>query len=212
MDLRQSIYDYPGKVLWSRMTLRPDGTMTGASRDPRLGARAPAVLRHALLPHARRPRPHRSRARAGALSTASRAPGDGAADTDAVAGRGLIGAVDFGTLATPLVVEVALSSVSEDGALANLRAEAPDFDFDRMHAAARTAWAAGARLRWTSPPPRRCARSAGDGALPRAAGAQPVDGRGRTLPRPGRRGAPGATASTSCPPSRCGTPIAPSSR
>src|SRR5215469_3958464 len=29
LDLRTSIYDYPGKVLWSRIRLRPDGTVTG---------------------------------------------------------------------------------------------------------------------------------------------------------------------------------------
>ena len=29
LDLRHSIYDYPGKVLWSRIRLHPDGTVTG---------------------------------------------------------------------------------------------------------------------------------------------------------------------------------------
>ncbi len=29
MDLRSSIYNYPGKVLWSRIRLRADGTVTG---------------------------------------------------------------------------------------------------------------------------------------------------------------------------------------
>ncbi len=29
VDLRTSMYDYPGKVQWSRMRLRPDGTLTG---------------------------------------------------------------------------------------------------------------------------------------------------------------------------------------
>ena len=29
VDLRSSIYDYPGKVLWSRIRVRPDGTVTG---------------------------------------------------------------------------------------------------------------------------------------------------------------------------------------
>jgi putative alpha-1,2-mannosidase len=29
IDLRTSLYDYPGKVLWSRLRLRGDGTVTG---------------------------------------------------------------------------------------------------------------------------------------------------------------------------------------
>src|SRR5215470_7687548 len=29
IDLRSSIYDYPGKVLWSRIRIHPDGTVTG---------------------------------------------------------------------------------------------------------------------------------------------------------------------------------------
>ena len=29
IDLRTSLYDYPGKVLWSRLRLRSDGTVTG---------------------------------------------------------------------------------------------------------------------------------------------------------------------------------------
>ena len=29
LDLRSSIYNYPGKVLWSRLRIRNDGTVTG---------------------------------------------------------------------------------------------------------------------------------------------------------------------------------------
>ena len=29
LDLRSSIYNYPGKVLWSRIRIRKDGTVTG---------------------------------------------------------------------------------------------------------------------------------------------------------------------------------------
>ena len=55
-------------------------------------------------------------------------------------GRGLVAVFDFKPEAQPLVVKVALSSVSEDGAIANLDAEVPDFDFDAVHAAATAAW------------------------------------------------------------------------
>lgn len=29
IDLRSSLYNYPGKILWSGLHLRPDGTLTG---------------------------------------------------------------------------------------------------------------------------------------------------------------------------------------
>ncbi|MFH7611842.1 hypothetical protein RA272_31045, partial [Pseudomonas syringae pv. tagetis] len=29
LDMRTSMYDYPGKVLWSRVRVRADGTVTG---------------------------------------------------------------------------------------------------------------------------------------------------------------------------------------
>jgi len=47
---------------------------------------------------------------------------------------------DFKPEVQGLVVKVALSSVSEDGAIANLDAEVPHFDFDAVHAAATAAW------------------------------------------------------------------------
>ncbi len=139
VDLRQSIYNYPGKVLWSGLTLHPDGTATGF-RETRGWAPARQLYfamrfsssptGHAFTDREPEPVPYHG----------FKGPGDPSSDTDAIAGRGLVGVFDFGTLAVPLVVEVALSPVSEAGALANLRAEVPDFDFDRVHAAARTAW------------------------------------------------------------------------
>ena len=155
IDLRQSIYNYPGKVLWSRMTLHPDGTITGF-RETRGWAPARQLYfamrfsrtptGHALIDREAEPVPYHG----------FKGPGDDPADTDAIVGRGLIGVVDFGKLDAPLVVEVALSSVSEDGALANLRAEAPDFDFDRMHATASAAWQqALSSVEFTAPTPMR---------------------------------------------------------
>jgi predicted alpha-1,2-mannosidase len=52
----------------------------------------------------------------------------------------LVGVFDFGELNAPLIVKLALSTVSEEGALANLEAEAPGFDFDQVQTAARMAW------------------------------------------------------------------------
>ncbi len=139
IDLRQSIYNYPGKVLWSRLTLHPDGTITGF-RETR--GWAPARQLYFAMRFSRTPTGHAfiDREPEPVPYHGFKGPGNDPADTDAIAGRGLVGVVDFGTLAAPLVVEVALSSVSEAGALANLRAEVPGFDFDRLRAAARAAW------------------------------------------------------------------------
>jgi len=57
-----------------------------------------------------------------------------------IEGRQLVGTFDFGKLDAPLVVSVAISSVSEAGAIANLEAEAKDQNFDRIRADARTQW------------------------------------------------------------------------
>jgi predicted alpha-1,2-mannosidase len=51
-----------------------------------------------------------------------------------------VGTFDFGKLDAPLVVKVAISPVSEAGAIANLDAEVADFDFDRVRAQARQEW------------------------------------------------------------------------
>lgn len=57
-----------------------------------------------------------------------------------IEGRQLVGTFTFGKLDAPLVVKVALSPVSEAGAIANLDAEVTDFDFDRVRAQARQEW------------------------------------------------------------------------
>lgn len=67
-------------------------------------------------------------------------PGTSATDLDAIAGRGLEAVFDFGPLDSPLLVKVAISPVSEDNAVANLKAEAPGWDFDGARTAARAAW------------------------------------------------------------------------
>ena len=69
-----------------------------------------------------------------------RPPGNTPEDRQAMEGRGLIAVFHFGTLKAPLVVKVGLSPVSEENAIRNLEAEAPDFDFDSVHARARQAW------------------------------------------------------------------------
>ncbi|MBE7211130.1 MAG: GH92 family glycosyl hydrolase, partial [Gluconacetobacter diazotrophicus] len=155
IDLRQSIYDYPGKVLWSRLTLHPDGTLSGF-RETR--GWAPGRQLYFAMRFSRPPVAHalHDREAEPILYRGFRTPGTGPADTDAIAGRGLEAVLDFGQLHAPLVVEVALSPNSEDGARANLRAETPGLDFDRIHAAARAAWGRElATVEFSAPEPMR---------------------------------------------------------
>ena len=155
IDLRQSIYNYPGKVLWSRLTLHSDGTLTGF-RETR--GWAPARQLYFAMRFSRAPTAHafHDLEPEPVPYHGFKGPGTGPADTDAVAGRGLVGVLDFGTLTAPLVVTVALSPVGEAGALANLRAEMPGFDFNGARAAARAAWQRALSVaEFTGPAPMR---------------------------------------------------------
>ncbi|QNN45371.1 glycoside hydrolase family 92 protein [Thermomonas brevis] len=141
LDLRTSMYDYPGKVQWSRIRVRPDGTVTGfrETRGWAPGRQLYFALRfsqpmtgHALhdteqnVPYKGFPPP-------GEKDPAQRAQ---------IEGRQLVAGFDFGSaLRGPLVAKLAISPVSEDGAIANLDAEMPGFDFDRVRADAKAEWA-----------------------------------------------------------------------
>ncbi|MDX3899991.1 MAG: GH92 family glycosyl hydrolase [Sphingobium sp.] len=136
LDLRSSLYDYPGKILWSSLRLRPDGTITG-SRQTRgwapdrqffFAIRFSAPLKaHALL-NMEKDVPYKG----------FQGPRRG---SDALAermGKALVARLDFGTLDSPLQVKVAISSVDEAGAIANLESEPGDFD--AVRARTRAAW------------------------------------------------------------------------
>ncbi len=139
IDLRQSIYNYPGKVLWSRLRIRSDGTVTGF-RETR--GWAPARQLYFAMRFSEAPIGHElyDKEDEPVRYNPFKGPGDSPADTQAIVGRGLIGVLDFGLLKSPLVAKVALSSVSEEGAIANLDAEAKGFDFDGVRASAKAAW------------------------------------------------------------------------
>ncbi len=139
IDLRSSIYNYPGKVLWSRVRLRRDGTVTGMretrgwapGRQLYFAMRFSAPLAgHALYNREADPPPYKG----------FKSPGDTAQDTQSIEGRGLEAVFDFVPSARPLVVKVAISPVSEDNAIANMDAEVPGFDFDGVRAATQQLW------------------------------------------------------------------------
>lgn len=136
IDLRSSLYNYPGKVLWSGLHLRADGTLTGfretrgwaPGRKLFFAMRFSAPLTgHALLDRDK-----------DVAYKGFQAPGRGSDALPEKLGRALEARLDFGTLRRPLEVKVALSGVDEAGAIANLDSEAGDFD--AVHARAETAW------------------------------------------------------------------------
>ncbi|NWF32636.1 glycoside hydrolase family 92 protein [Stenotrophomonas sp. SAM-B] len=139
LDLRTSLYDYPGKIMWSRLRAREDGTITGfrETRGWAPGRQLYFAMRFSrpLTGHAfhntETDIAYKGFPPPGHQSPAQRAQ---------IEGRQLVGTFDFGTLDTPLVVTVAISSVSEAGAIANLESEVPGFDFDRVRAEAKTQW------------------------------------------------------------------------
>ena len=134
LDLVRSIYDYDGKVLWSRVEVKGPSLVTGFrhtrgwARDRQLyfamafskpfrswGARNAEEL------------PYRGFWRK--WNVGERFP--------EMAGRKLTLHFDFDTAADErILVKVALSAVSVEGALANLEAEAPGWDFDAVRARA----------------------------------------------------------------------------
>ncbi len=141
VDLRTSMYDYPGKILWSRLRLRADGTVTGY-RQTR--GWAPGRQLYFAMRFSRPLRGHAFHdtesdvVYRGFPPPAEKDPGARAQ----IEGRQLVGSFDFGPGGRePLLVKVSISPVSEDNAIANLDAEAPGWDFDGMRVAARAQWA-----------------------------------------------------------------------
>ena len=139
IDTRTSMYAYPGKVLWSRLRLRADNTLTGfrETRGWAAGRQLYFAMRFSTAPSA-----HSFNDTEQDILYKGFAP---PAESDSSAraqieGRALVGVVDFPAATRELVVKVSISPVSEDNAIANLEAEMPDFDFDTVRRAAKKSW------------------------------------------------------------------------
>lgn len=126
LDLRSSLYNYPGKVLWSTVRLRPDGLVTGCrqtrgwapDRHLCFAMRFSAPLKeHAFVSTER-----------DVAYKGFQGPGRGSDAVVERAGRALVARFDFGASSKPLEVTTAISSVDEAGAIANLASEPGDFD------------------------------------------------------------------------------------
>ncbi len=140
LDLRTSMYDYPGKILWSRVRVRPDGTVTGfretrgwaPGRQLYFAMRFSQPLSGHQLHDTEQDVVYKGFPPPGEKDPTQRAQ---------IEGRQLVAAFDVAPEAgKPLLVKVAISPVSEEGAIANLDAEAPGWDFDGMRAAAKQQW------------------------------------------------------------------------
>jgi predicted alpha-1,2-mannosidase len=138
LDLRTSIYSYPGKVSWSRIRVAQDGTITGMretrgwapGRQLYFALRFDRPLVGKALYNKEDAVPYKGFAQ----------PGRTAFDRAQMEGRALVGVFDFGVIDGPLVAKVALSSVSEDNAVLNLASDEKGFDFDGLRARSKTAW------------------------------------------------------------------------
>lgn len=139
IDLRSSIYNYPGKVLWSRLRVREDGTITGM-RETRGWAPGRQLYFAMRFSQPAQRRSLYDREPLPVEYKGFKTPGTTPENTQSIEGRGVLAVLDFVPGAAPLVIKVALSSVSEDGAIANMEDEVPAFDFDAVHAAATATW------------------------------------------------------------------------
>lgn len=139
IDLRTSLYDYPGKVLWSRLRVRADGTVTGfretrgwaPGRQLYFAMRFSQPITGQQLHDTEQDVIYKGFPPPGEKDPRQRAQ---------IEGRQLVAAFDFDARQQPLLVKVALSPVSEDNAIANLDAEVPDWNFDRVAADAKQQW------------------------------------------------------------------------
>lgn len=138
LDLRPSIYDYPGKVLWSNLQVRADGTVTGCrtTRGWAPGRELCLAMRF-NQPIVSRELYNRE---TDVVYKGFKGPGYQAQDKNAQNGRAIVGVFDFGELKAPLLVKVAVSSVSEANAIANLDQDGKGWDFNTQRHDALEAW------------------------------------------------------------------------
>jgi predicted alpha-1,2-mannosidase len=138
LDLRQSIYDYGSKNLWSRLRVRDATTITGM-RETR--GWAPGRQLYFAIKFSRPMSARQLLNREEAIEYRGFAsPGKTPSEKPIVEGKALMANLEFGVPSDgQLLVKVALSPVSEDSAIANLE-EMPGWDFDAERTRASSAW------------------------------------------------------------------------
>ncbi len=138
LDMRSSIYDYDGKVLWSQLQVHDDATVTGAreTRGWAPGRQLFFAMRFSAPMTGHELINRETNLRYGGF----KGPGSGPSNVSLAQGKALEGVFHFGTLTQPLLTKVAISTVSEANAIDNLDREGAGWDFDGRRAQARQAW------------------------------------------------------------------------
>ena len=138
LDLVSSIYNYDGKVLWSQLRVESDTLVTGYRETK--GWAPDRSIYFAI----RFSKPFTSYGLANEAEEKYKGFGKRGPLLEGypeISGRKLKGYFNFATKAGEAIeVKVALSPVGIDGALQNLAAEAPGWDFEAIRAAAKQTW------------------------------------------------------------------------
>ncbi len=138
LDLVSSIYNYDGKVLWSQIRVENNTTVTGFRQTK--GWAANRFVYFAI----EFSKPFDSYGVANEQDEQYKGFGKTAKlleNYPDVSGRKLKGYFNFKTKkGEAIYLKVAISAVGIDGALKNLKAEIPDWNFDGVRAAAKLAW------------------------------------------------------------------------
>lgn len=138
LDLLSGIYNYDGKVLWSQLRVENDTLITGY-RITNGWSRGNYTYFAITLSKPIRNYGYQDMKKAKYRGGWRRF--DMYHNFPEIAGQNVAAYFEFGKAdAEPLTVKVALSAVSTDGALANLRAEAAGITFDEALARTRASW------------------------------------------------------------------------
>ena len=138
LDLTHGIYNYDGKVLWTSLRVENDTLLTGY-RITNGWARMNYTYFAISLSQPIKNYGYKDKEKINYNGFWRRF--DVEHNFPEIAGRKVVAYFDFETSKNPeLVVKVALSAVSTEGALKNLRAEASGRTFDELAAAARENW------------------------------------------------------------------------
>jgi len=138
LDLTANIYDYPGKTVWSSVRMESDTLLTGWRQTT---GWARSRFLYFAIEFSKPVRSFGLRNEEELVYRGFWRRFDEDHDFPERAGRRIKCHFDWATAAgEQIVVKVALSSVSTAGAVANLRAEAADQDFDALRAATQAHW------------------------------------------------------------------------
>ncbi|WP_321279277.1 GH92 family glycosyl hydrolase [Marinifilum fragile] len=138
LDLTHGIYNYDGKVLWSTIRVENDTLVTGY-RITRGWARS--NYQYFAMTFSKPIKNYGCRNNEKVVYNGFWRKFDETDNFPEMAGKALTANFDFSTEENEKIkVKFALSAVSTEGALKNLKAEIPNFDFDKVRKATKAEW------------------------------------------------------------------------